>query len=96
MSLLGPAMDLDAGNAFGRSLHHNGWETAMGITDRLRQLSKKAAGTAAEHKDQLDQALRKAATAADQRTGGKYHDQITKAESQAEAYVENLKAPTTA
>jgi ElaB/YqjD/DUF883 family membrane-anchored ribosome-binding protein len=64
----------------------------MGLADRLRQLTKKATDTAAEHKDQIDQALRKAATAADQRGGGKYHDQIAKAESQAEGYVENLKA----
>jgi len=65
----------------------------MGLADRLRQLTRKATDTAAEHEDQLDQALRKAGTAANQRTGGKYHDQIAKAESQAEAYVENLKAP---
>jgi DNA-binding protein H-NS len=78
---------------FRRSLRYQRWETAIGLTDRLRQLSRKAAGTAAEHKDQLDHALRMAATAAGKRTSGRYHDQIIKAETQAEGYVENLQAP---
>jgi DNA-binding protein H-NS len=68
----------------------------MGLADRLRQLAKTARDSAAGHKDQLDQAIQKAATAADQRTGGKYRDQIAKAESTAETYVDNLKTPAPA
>ena len=69
----------------------------MGLADRLSQLTKRAKDTAAEHKDQVEQTLQKAATAADQRTGGKYHDKITQAEAKAEGYVENLEPsePTT-
>jgi ABC-type transporter Mla subunit MlaD len=62
----------------------------MGLADRLSQLTKRARDTAAEHKDQVEQTLQKAAAAADQRTGGKYHDQIAKAETKAKSYVENL------
>ena len=65
----------------------------MGLADRLSQLTKRAKDTAAEHKDQVEQTLQKAAAAADQRTGGKYHDQIAKAETKAEGYVENLEPP---
>lgn len=66
----------------------------MGLADRLTQLTKKAKDTAAEHKDQLEQAVDKAAAAADQRTGGKYHDQIAKAEAKADSYVQSLKPDT--
>jgi MT0933-like antitoxin protein len=38
--------------------------------------------------------VQKAEAAADQRTGGKYHDQVVKAGEKADAFVENLK-PTT-
>jgi hypothetical protein len=62
----------------------------MGLADRLGKLTKRAKNTAAEHKDQVEQALHKAAAAADQQTGGKYHDKITQAEARAEGYVENL------
>jgi hypothetical protein len=62
----------------------------MGLADRLSQLTKRAKDTAAEHKDQVEQTLQKAAAAADQRTGGKYHDEIAKAEATAEGYVQNL------
>src|SRR5690348_15109236 len=80
----------------GRSTQHNGLETEMGLTGKFRQLTKTAKDTAAEHKDQFGQALSKAATAADQRTGGKYHDQIASAESKAEAYIGNLEPPAPA
>jgi ElaB/YqjD/DUF883 family membrane-anchored ribosome-binding protein len=65
----------------------------MGLADRFSQLTKRAKDAAAEHKDQVDEALRKAAAAADQQTGGKYHDKIVKAEGKAEDYVENLPEP---
>jgi hypothetical protein len=50
----------------------------MGITDRLKDLRKKAEDAAAEHKEQIQQGVEKAEAAADQRTGGKYHEQIAK------------------
>ena len=62
----------------------------MGLADRLNQWTKKAKDSAAEHKDQIDQAVEKAAVAADQRTGGKYHEQIAKAQVQAKDYVDHL------
>jgi MT0933-like antitoxin protein len=62
----------------------------MGLADRLSELTKRAKDTAAEHKDEVEQTLQKAAAAADQRTGGKYHDQITKAKTKAEGYMKNL------
>jgi hypothetical protein len=67
----------------------------MGLTDRFNKLTKQAKDSAAEHKQPVEQALQKAAVA-DQRSGGKYHDQIIKAETRAEGYVENLEtAPPT-
>jgi hypothetical protein len=63
----------------------------VGITDRLKDLRKKAGDTSAEHKDQIQAAVEKAEVAADERTGGKYHDQIAKAGAKVEEYVENLK-----
>jgi ElaB/YqjD/DUF883 family membrane-anchored ribosome-binding protein len=65
----------------------------MRLADRFSQLTKRAKDAAAEHKDQVEQALQKGAAAADQQTGGKYHDKIVKAETKAEDYVENLPAP---
>jgi antitoxin protein of toxin-antitoxin system len=63
----------------------------MGIADRLRKLTKKAEEAAVEHQDQIHDAVQKAEAAADQRTGGQYHDQIVKAGDRADAYVEHLK-----
>ena len=63
----------------------------MGITDRLKDVRKKAEDTAAEHKDQIQAAVEKAEVAADEQTAGKYHDQIAKAGSKVDEYVENLK-----
>jgi DNA-binding protein H-NS len=62
----------------------------MGLADRLSQLTKRAKESAAEHKVQVEQTLQKAAVTADRQTGGKYHDQIAKAETKAETYVETL------
>jgi DNA-binding protein H-NS len=62
----------------------------MGLADRINELTKRAKDTTAEHKDQVEQSLQKAAIAADRQTGGKYHDQIAKAEAKAEDYVQNL------
>jgi DNA-binding protein H-NS len=63
----------------------------MGIADKLKSLTKKAEDAAVEHQDQLLDAVQKAEVAADKQTGGKYHDQISKAGAKAEGYVEGLK-----
>jgi DNA-binding protein H-NS len=63
----------------------------MGLSDRIKDLRKKGEDTAAEHKEQIEQAVGKAEVAADQRTEGRYHEQIAKAGAKAEAYVQNLK-----
>jgi antitoxin protein of toxin-antitoxin system len=62
----------------------------MAIGDRLKDLTDKAQSTAAEHKDEIRDAVGKAQVAADQRTGGKYHDQIAGAAAKAEAYLDKL------
>jgi hypothetical protein len=63
----------------------------MGLGDRLKDITKKAEETAAEHKDQIHDAVQKAEAAADERTGGKYHEQIQKAGDKADTFVEGLK-----
>jgi hypothetical protein len=63
----------------------------MGIVDRLKKLTKRAEDSAAEHKDQIHEAVQKAEAAADQRTGGKYHEQIQTAGTKADAFIDNLK-----
>ncbi|HEV2924767.1 MAG TPA: antitoxin [Solirubrobacteraceae bacterium] len=65
----------------------------MGIADRLKGLTSKAEDAAAEHKDQIHEAVEKAQVAADERTGGKYHDQIQKAAAKADTLVDGLKDP---
>jgi ABC-type transporter Mla subunit MlaD len=65
----------------------------MGIADKLKGLTNKAEDKAAEHKDQIHEAVEKAEAAADQRTGGKYHDQIQKAAAKADTFVDGLKDP---
>ncbi|HEV7585843.1 MAG TPA: antitoxin [Solirubrobacteraceae bacterium] len=62
----------------------------MGISETLRQLTKKAENTAAEHKDQIKGAVEKAETTADQRTGGRYHERIGDAAAKAKSYVDRL------
>lgn len=65
----------------------------MGLADKLKAATKKAEGAAAEHKEQIQQAVQKAGDTADKRTGGKYHEQIQKAGDKAGAFVEGLDAP---
>jgi len=65
----------------------------MGLADKLKKLTTQATDAAAEHKEQIEQAVEKAASVAEQRTGGKYHDKIAKAEQKAHDYVEHLDSP---
>jgi DNA-binding protein H-NS len=63
----------------------------MGLADRLKDLRRKTEDTAVEHREQIHQAVQKAEAAADDRTGGKYHEQIQKAGAKAEGFVDGLK-----
>jgi hypothetical protein len=65
----------------------------MGFADRLKGLVNKAEDEAATHKDQIHKGVLKAEEAADQRTGGQYHDQILKAGQTADGFVDGLKEP---
>lgn len=65
----------------------------MGLADKLKAATKEAEATAAEHKEQIQQAVQKAGESADKRTGGKYHDQIQKAGAKAGAFVDGLEDP---
>jgi ElaB/YqjD/DUF883 family membrane-anchored ribosome-binding protein len=62
----------------------------MGLSDKLRQIGDKAKDAAAEHKDQISNAVESAALVADKRTRGKYTDKINKATQKTEAYVDRL------
>lgn len=62
----------------------------MGFADKLKDLGDKAKLAAAEHKDQISQAVETAGTVADQRTRGKYRDKILKATQKAEGAVERF------
>jgi hypothetical protein len=66
----------------------------MGLTDKLKDLTDMAKEAAAEHQDEVNQAVRKAGQLADERTGGRYHDQIAKAGAKAEALLEDLQQKT--
>ncbi len=65
----------------------------MGFADKLKDLTRKAEDEAATHKDQVHKAVLKAEEAADQRTGGQYHDQILEAGHKADDFVDGLKEP---
>jgi MT0933-like antitoxin protein len=75
-----------------KQLLQKGARGDVGISDRLKNLRKKAEDTAAEHEDQIKAAVEKAEGMADQRTEGKYHDQIAKAGAKVDDYVQNLNA----
>jgi hypothetical protein len=62
----------------------------MGLSDRIKDLRSKAEDAVTEHKDQIQQTVQKVGQAADQRTGGKYSEQIQKAGAKASGFVEGL------
>ena len=67
-------------------------EQKMGLTDKLKGLTQKAEDTAVAHKDQIKNAATRAGAAVDSRTGGKYHDQIQKAEAKADEMLDKLES----
>ena len=62
----------------------------MGLSDRFKDLRSKAEDAVVERKDQIQQTVQKVGEAADQRTGGKYHDHIEKAGAKATGFVDGL------
>jgi DNA-binding protein H-NS len=62
----------------------------MGLTDRLKSLTKKAEESVVENRDQIQQAVGKAGSAVDARTAGKYHEQIQKAEIKTGEMIDKL------
>jgi hypothetical protein len=62
----------------------------MGLSDKLKDLRSKAEDAVVERKDQIQQTVQKVGEAADQRTGGKYHEKIQKAGEKATGFVEGL------
>lgn len=63
----------------------------MGLTDRFKDLKTKATDAATEHNEKMHEVVEKAASTADQKTGGKYHEHIQKAGAKADGLVEGLK-----
>jgi hypothetical protein len=62
----------------------------MGLSDRLKDLRTKAEDTVVERKDQIQQTVQKVSQAADERTGGKYHERIEQVGSKASGLVDQL------
>jgi hypothetical protein len=65
----------------------------MALADRLKSLFKQGGGAVASHKDQAHQAVDKVAAEANQRTGGKYGDQIDKAGKKADEAIDQMDDP---
>jgi hypothetical protein len=64
----------------------------MGLSDKLKDLQGKAQDAVVEHSEQIHDAVAKATTVADERTGGKYHEHLQKVGAKAEDIVQSLKA----
>jgi len=64
----------------------------MPFADKLKDLRNKAEEAVVERKDQIEQAVQKAGTVADERTGGKYSEKIEQAGGKAVGLVDSLEA----
>jgi nitrogen-specific signal transduction histidine kinase len=62
----------------------------MGFGDKFKDLAKQAQDAVAEHKEQIAEAVDRASVVADERTGGKYTEKISKVGQKAEQVVEKL------
>ncbi len=60
----------------------------MGLFDEVKDMAAAAEKAAAEHPDQVKQALGKLTDVIDEQTGGSHHDQIAKASQKAEEYID--------
>jgi hypothetical protein len=64
----------------------------MSLRDKLKHLTTTAETTATEHKQQLQHTIHTATALADKRTGGKCHNQLAKAATKTEKYLERRAA----
>jgi MT0933-like antitoxin protein len=62
----------------------------MGLSGKFKDLRSKAEEAVVERKDQIQETVQKVGEAADQRTGGKYHEHIEKAGAKATGFVDGL------
>lgn len=62
----------------------------MPLADKVKQMVDKAKSYVVQNKDKTAAGIAKAEQTIDTRTGGKYHDQITKAGDQAGQYIDKL------
>jgi len=67
----------------------------MGLTDRFKDLKSKAEDAVVERKDRIQEVVEKTGAAADQRTGGKYHERIQKIGGKATGFVDKLEEAET-
>jgi len=63
----------------------------MGLADRLKDLTTKAQDAVVERNEDIHKAVEKVAATADERTGGKYHEQIQRAGARAGGLIDGLK-----
>ena len=63
----------------------------MGFLDDAKKLAEQAQDLAADHKDEVKQALDKVEEAAGGLAGGRYKDQVASAADKAEGFVDGLK-----
>jgi ABC-type transporter Mla subunit MlaD len=62
----------------------------VGLGDKLKDLTKQAQETVAEHRDQIHEAVDGASLAADRRTGGKHSAKIAKVGQKAGEAIDHL------
>ena len=62
----------------------------MGLFDNIKDAAEKAIN---EHPEQIADALDKVTDVADDRTGGKHHDQIEQADAKAREFLEKRSTP---
>jgi hypothetical protein len=68
----------------------------VGLTDKFKDLKDKAEDAAAQHNEQIRGAIQKAASTADEKTGGKYSEKIEQMGTKADAFVGGLGDPSKA
>jgi antitoxin protein of toxin-antitoxin system len=62
----------------------------MGLSDKLKQVTDKAKESAADHREQITNAVETAGVVADKRTRGRYSDKIAKATAKTGAAVDRF------
>ena len=67
----------------------------MGLADRLKDLTTKAQDAVVERNEDIHKVVEKVAATADERTGGKYREQIQRAGAKAGGLIDGLKGTET-